>query len=89
MRFIDHDLKHQRAGSIVRVRLQGNSANVMLLDSSNFEHYRRGEPFNCLGGHFNRSPAVLRVPSRGYWHVVVDLGGALGQVRSSAEVVPA
>ena len=74
-------------GDVVEVTLQGHAANVMLMDSSNFQHYQAGRQFTYHGGHFTRSPAILRPPHPGHWYVVVDLGGGAGRVSASVRVV--
>ena len=72
--------------AVVEVVLHGNAANVMLLDGANFASYRQSRPFTYHGGHYTRSPAIIRPPHPGRWHVVVDLGGAQGHVRASVSV---
>ena len=88
MRFIHHDLGSLRGGEVVVVTLKGSAANVRLLDSSNFTGYKAGRRHRFYGGHAKKSPVRLQVPRAGHWHVVVDLGGYGGQVRSSAQVLP-
>ena len=86
MRYSYHDLGHQRAGSTVVVQLKGSSANVLLLDPTNFARYRNRDAFAYHGGHFRNSPAEIEIPKDGRWFVVVDLGGYMGRVRGSVEV---
>jgi hypothetical protein len=62
-------------------------ANVMLLDDTNFDRYRRNQAFQYYGGHAEKSPFVLVPPSRGRWHVVVDLGGGPGRVRAAVQLI--
>lgn len=62
-------------------------ANVMLLDDANFDLYSRNQPFRYHGGHAERSPFVLVPPTRGRWHVVVDLGGYPGRVRAGVKLI--
>jgi len=88
MRFIHHNLGNLRGGETVMVTLKGNAANVRLLDSSNFNNYKAGRRHRFHGGHAKKSPVRLQVPRSGHWHVVVDLGGHGGQVRSSVQVLP-
>ena len=71
---------------VVEVTLDGQ-ANVMLLDSANYDRYRRGESFRYHGGLAKVSPARLDPPDRGRWHVVVDLGGFAGKVRAGVRVL--
>lgn len=71
---------------LVEVTLDGQ-ANVMLLDGSNYDHYRRGEPFRYYGGLAKVSPIRLVPPRHGRWHVVVDLGGFSGTVRAGMRLL--
>lgn len=86
--FVHHDLGHRHGGEIVEITLSGNSANVRLMDSSNFSSYRRGGRHQFIGGRAVRSPVRLQVPRTGHWHVAVDLQGVGGRVNSSARVLP-
>ena len=88
MNFQHYDLGHRSAGEIVQVNLSGNSANVRLLDSSNFSSFKAGRQHRFYGGHAKRSPVRLPVPHSGHWHVTVDMGGYKGTVRSSVNVLP-
>lgn len=71
---------------VVEVTLDGQ-ANVMLLDSTNFDRYSRGESFRYSGGLAKHSPVRLAPSHRGRWHVVVDLGGYAGRVRAGVRVL--
>jgi hypothetical protein len=86
--FVHHDLGHRRGGDVVEISLSGNSANVRLMDSSNFSSYRSGRRHEYIGGRAVRSPVRLQVPRTGHWHVAVDLQGMGGRVASSARVLP-
>ena len=88
MQFTHSDLGQRRAGEVVEVTLQGNAANVRLLDSSNFGNYRSGRQHRYIGGLIRKSPVRLRIPHAGHWHVAVDLQGLGGRVRSSVRVLP-
>ena len=88
MKFTHYKLGHQRRGTTIEVTLQGNAANVQLLDSSNLQNYKSGRPYKYSGGLVHRSPVTLVVPRDGHWHVTVDLRGLRGQVRSSIRILP-
>jgi hypothetical protein len=83
--FVKYDLGQLPAKSIVTVTL-AHRANVHLVDSPNFDRYRRGESFRGIGGEAVRSPVSLETPSSGHWYVVLDLGGARGTIESSVSV---
>ncbi len=88
MKFQQYDLGHRKGGEIVEVTLQGSAANVRLMDSSNFQSFRSGRQHRAIGGHATQSPVRLQIPHSGHWHVVIDLGGYRGTVRSSVNVLP-
>lgn len=72
---------------VIEVTLQGNAANVQLLDSINFSIYKNGQRYQYFGGHATKSPVRLVPPRQGVWHVVVDAGGYASSVRASARVL--
>lgn len=88
MQFVHHDLGRRFEGETVEISLSGSAANVRLLDSSNFGSYRNGRDHRYLGGLAKQSPVRLQIPSSGHWHVAVDMMGLVGNVRSSARVLP-
>jgi hypothetical protein len=88
VQFLHHDLGHQERGRVVEVTLRGNAANVLLLDSTNFNRYRRGGRYTYHGGHVTRSPYHAVIPRSAHWHLVVDLGGHAGRVNASVQVLP-
>ncbi|TOJ74303.1 hypothetical protein CGI33_20745 [Vibrio parahaemolyticus] len=87
MKFQHYNLGHLTTGQAVEVTLQGNAANILLLDSANFSKYQRGQAYEYFGGHATTSITKLPVPKSGHWHVAVDLGGYAGNVRSSVRVL--
>lgn len=71
---------------VVEVALDGQ-ANVMMLDTANYENYRRGDGFTYYGGRATSSPMRLTLPRQDRWHLVVDLGGYPGKVRAEVRVL--
>jgi hypothetical protein len=74
------------AGDVAEVTLD-RAANVLLMDSSNYDSYKQGRKYRYYGGYATKSPVRLSVPKHGHWHVVVDLGGGPGQVRASTRLL--
>jgi hypothetical protein len=70
---------------LIEVTLDGQ-ANVMLLDTPNFESYRAGRRFKYYGGLAERSPTRLVPPHEGRWHLTVDLGGYGGTVKAAVKL---
>jgi len=50
MKFTHYDLGNRKRGEIVEVSLTGSAANVRLMNSSNFNSYRRGKQHRYIGG---------------------------------------
>jgi hypothetical protein len=71
----------------VRVDLSGSEANVKVMDDFNFRQYTAGSRHQYFGGHYKQSPAIIRPPSSGKWHVTVDTGGFAGTVNARVSVV--
>ncbi len=86
MEFLHKDLGHLSSGQTVSVRLSGTEANVCLLDDHNFRRYRNGDSYRGVGGHYQRSPVRISVPSSGHWHLTVDLGGYAGRIGAEVTV---
>lgn len=89
MSYTVYDLHQCKAGEQVQVTLQGNAANVCLMDSSNYNSYRHGRKYRYFGGLVKRSPITLTIPRSGHWYVTVDLNGLGGRVQSSLRKLPA
>jgi hypothetical protein len=83
--FVKYDLGHLNGGELVTVTIR-ERANVRLFDSINLRLYERGQRFHFIGGQALCSPVQLRVPSAGHWHVVLDLGGAIGTIHANVTV---
>ena len=88
MNFNYWDLGQQSAGTIVQVTLSGNSANVRLFDSANYNFFKAGRSNRYYGGHATHSPVRLQVPSSGRWYLVVDYGGLPGRGRAGVQILP-
>lgn len=86
MNFSCYDFGHLDKGKVIEVQLSA-AANVRLMDSSNYNHYRNGKQHRYYGGHVTRSPYRITVPSTGHWYLTIDLGGYAGKVRHSARVL--
>lgn len=89
MKYTVYDLGQCRSGERIQVSLQGNAANVRLMDSSNYSNYRNGHQHHYYGGLARRSPIVLMIPRSGHWYITIDLAGLGGSVRSSIQRLPA
>jgi len=85
--FLYTDLGQCRRGDVVAVTLT-RAANVRLLDSTNFNKYRRGQQHRYSGGLAKTSPVRLPVPRSGHWHVAVDMQGLRGTSRATVRKIP-
>ena len=89
MKFNHWDLGQQSAGTVVKVMLTGNAANVRVMDSSNFNSFKNGGSARGVGGHYKASPAVLQIPASGHWVLVIDYGGYVGKGTAAVHVLAA
>lgn len=55
----------------VRVELQ-HAADVFLVDSINYQHYKSGRRFKYFGGHQTSSPVTISVQGAGRWYLIVN-----------------
>lgn len=88
MQYTVYDLKNCQRGERIQVTLQGNAANVRLMDSSNYNNYRNGRQHRYYGGLARRSPVVLSIPRTGHWYLTIDMEGLRGSVRTSIRKLP-
>lgn len=88
MKYLTYDLGSMKRGERVEVTLKGNAANVRIMDSTNFNNYKKGKKHSYIGGHVTKSPYIAAIPSSGSWHVVIDFGGYAGKVQSSVRKLP-
>lgn len=64
-----------------------NRAHVRVMDSLNFQNYKKREKYRYHGGFAKKSPVHITPPHQGHWYVVLDLGGKAGRVKASVRVL--
>ncbi len=62
-------------------------ANVRLMDDANYVAYRQGDQYRYHGGKANASPANVKPPEPGHWHLVIDLGGLEGEINATVHIL--
>lgn len=82
-----YDLKHIDAGRVVEVAL-GSAANVRIMDHASYQDFIAGNRCRFIGGHVTSSPFRATIPTTDHWHVIVDLGGEAGVLKSGVRVLP-
>jgi len=88
MNYLSFTLNYRNSRAVVTVSLSGVESDVMLLDSTNLQAFKRRAQFRYVGGHYRSSPVCLQVPTNGNWTVVV-VPGFGGTVRASVQVADA
>ena len=88
MDFIHYDLGNLEKGRIIEIVLQGNAANVQLLDSTNFSNYKNGRQYKYIGGLAKQSPVRLQTSHSSHWHIAIDMRNLRGNVKSSIKIIP-
>ena len=81
-----HQEYNLNSNDCVQVTLD-KQANVRIMDTNNYNKFKRGGRHSYIGGLAKTSPIRLSVPHAGHWHVVVDLGGYSGSVRASVSII--
>ena len=86
MNFLHYEVTTSKQ-SVIRVNLSGNAANVLVMDDANFQRFKQGSQYTYYGGYYTHSPAIIKPPTAGRWNVVVNLGGGIGTVNASVQVL--
>lgn len=71
---------------VIQVELD-SKAYVRLMDDDNYAAYRTGSNYRYYGGLAEKSPANIKPPLGGKWHLCVDLGGKDGKVNASVHII--
>jgi hypothetical protein len=80
MEFI-HSREYLNAGDVAVV-ISSHQCNVLLMDDTNFNSFRRGWQYRYHGGFCQQFPAKIPAPHSGNWNVVLHLGGGSAARRS-------
>lgn len=84
MNYIKYHWNRLEKGATIVVTLS-TAANVRLMDSTNFNAYKKGRRHRYAGGLVRKSPFRITVPRTGNWYLTIDLMGLKGTtVRHSA-----
>lgn len=60
-------------------------ANVLLVDSLSYRHFKNRQRFSYNGGWYTRSPIILSIPNAGTWYVLV--GSPNSSIRYSITIL--
>lgn len=66
MKHTVYDLQNKKRGDIVEITLNGNAANVRLMDYTNYQSYKRNGRCRYTGGLANKSIIKLQIPNSGH-----------------------
>jgi len=62
-----------KSNNVVQVDLK-SPAYIRLLNEEHYRAYREGKQYRYFGGLAESSPANIKPPHKGEWHLVIDLG---------------
>lgn len=82
MEFTHYDLGNVKRGQIIEIKLEGSAANIRLMSQKNYMLYVKKSRYIYIGGLATKSPTHLRIPNDGHWHVVIDMLGLKGIVKT-------
>ena len=85
MNYLHYEFNLSREDA-VKVDLS-SQANVRLLDTSNFQAYKKGYNHKYYGGLVKTTPYIVSPPHSGHWHLVIDTGGYSGSVSASVQII--
>ncbi len=71
---------------VVQVDLK-SPAYIRLLTEEDYRAYREGEHYRYFGGQAESSPANIKPPNKGQWHLCIDLGGKDGELGASVHII--
>lgn len=60
------------SGSVVSVQCS-HQINVLVMDDTNYNKYKRGLNSQVYGGFYTHFPVNIPVPHSGYWNIVLAL----------------
>ena len=86
MKYMHYEWNNIGPEDVIEITLD-KQANIRLLDDTNFHRYHRGDSYDFRGGTQVKSPAHISPPTRGHWHIVVDLQGFVGSVNVGIRVL--
>ena len=70
MKFV-HQREHLNEDDIVVVE-GSQRCNIRLMNDANFRSFKNGGRHTYHGGHFEKFPAKITVPSTGFWNITID-----------------
>lgn len=73
MRYLYKSLKSVSSGKRVKVEFD-KPVKVLLLDPSQYKRYKGGISYSYYGGNAEVSPAMVKIPRKGDWNIVVETG---------------
>lgn len=71
---------------IVQITLN-TQAFIRLMKDDDYKKYRFGEEYNFHGGLATVSPANVKPPAAGQWHLVIDQGGKTGDLEAKVNIL--
>ncbi len=87
MQFL-HQREYLNEGDVVVVDCS-HRCNIRLMSDSDFASYRRGGSHRYYGGHYERLPARIVVPSRRLLEHHAGSGGGSASIRHSIMILKA
>lgn len=75
-----------KSNNVVQVDLKP-PAYIRLLTEEHYRAYRGGKQYRYFGGLAESSPANIKPPHKGQWHLVIDLGEKDGELSASVHII--
>ncbi|MBA7647579.1 MAG: DUF1883 domain-containing protein [Calditrichaeota bacterium] len=75
-----------KSNNVVQVDLK-SPAYIRLLNEEHYRAYREGKQYRFFGGLAESSPANIKPPHKGEWHLCIDLSGRDGELGATVHII--
>ena len=85
MKYLHYHL-NLKSNNVVQVDLK-SPAYIRLLNEEHYRAYREGKQYRYFGGLAESSPANIKPPHKGEWHLCIDLSGQDGELDATVHII--
>jgi len=85
MKYLHYHL-NLKSNNVVQVDLKP-PAYIRLLNEEHYRAYREGKQYRFFGGLAESSPANIKPPHKGEWHLCIDLSGQGGELEARVHII--
>lgn len=75
-----------KSNNVVQVDLK-SPAYIRLMNEEHYRAYREGKQYRFFGGLAESSPANIKPPHKGEWHLCIDMSGQDGELGATVHII--